>query len=358
MKSFYCNAARIASLLLAAAVVCSTIAFASSSALTDIEGHWGEKYILFAEAHDYVVGFPDKSFRPDEELTKGQFLSIAANLYKLGSSVSPSGHWAYLHFLAVQEEKAVPWEAQGIEDILDDPITREEMAYIIYNLGGFALLAGESLEFSDIGEVHHIYLNAVDALSSNGIIVGMGNGKFEPKGILTRAQACVISQKAYEYAYDDADPTEQPTDQPTEAPSEEPTEAPSEEPTEAPSEEPTEAPSEEPTEAPSEEPTEAPSEEPTEAPSEEPSETPAAFVKIVLKSGMTLQQVADEFAAANVTGVEILSYGVNVKHDSPLTITLEKGLSIRLETGAVRTAITSAIDVDVPAGVGFLVRVI
>lgn len=46
------------------------------SELTDIEGHWAEKYIKKAEALGYIKGYVDHSFQPDNAITRAEAMTL------------------------------------------------------------------------------------------------------------------------------------------------------------------------------------------------------------------------------------------------------------------------------------------
>ncbi|HEY9793569.1 MAG TPA: S-layer homology domain-containing protein [Candidatus Obscuribacterales bacterium] len=69
--------------------------------LTDIRGFWGEQYISELSARGVIGGFPDGSFKPNDEITRAQFAAIVAHALNLSpmpqaanfSDVSPK-YWA------------------------------------------------------------------------------------------------------------------------------------------------------------------------------------------------------------------------------------------------------------------------
>ena len=184
-------------------------AFVSASAVdvcavyfTDISGHWGEPYIEATADKGAIVGFPNGTFRPEVTISKGQFVSVVSNLYSLGSTVSPTGHWASDHFRKVRAMQAIP-PAWNNQTSLDGPITREDAAYIFVTLGNFP--SGDTGDteglntFNDIEQAAEYARGAISVLSGNNVLTGMGNGMFEPKAVLTRAQVCVIITKIIEF---------------------------------------------------------------------------------------------------------------------------------------------------------------
>lgn len=48
----------------------------ASRSFSDISGHWAEKYILFAANVGWLSGYTDGSFRPDEYITRSEFIAI------------------------------------------------------------------------------------------------------------------------------------------------------------------------------------------------------------------------------------------------------------------------------------------
>ncbi|MDO5311038.1 MAG: S-layer homology domain-containing protein, partial [Clostridia bacterium] len=84
-------------------------------------------------------------------------------------------------------------------------ITREDMAVIAYRTaeycglidGGESGRGADEFVFEDDGSISDYAKKAVYALEKEGIINGVGNGYFEPKGSLTRAQAAKIIYGVY-----------------------------------------------------------------------------------------------------------------------------------------------------------------
>ena len=52
----------------------------TDSQFTDIEGHWGEKYINMAAEKGLIKGYPDSTFRPDEPITRAEAMAIINRL--------------------------------------------------------------------------------------------------------------------------------------------------------------------------------------------------------------------------------------------------------------------------------------
>lgn len=65
-----------------AAIVCNWTGAGETSShiFSDISGHWAEGRIAAAAANGYLTGYPDKTFRPDKKATRAEFISIMNRL--------------------------------------------------------------------------------------------------------------------------------------------------------------------------------------------------------------------------------------------------------------------------------------
>lgn len=92
-----------------------------SAGFSDVSGHWAEGFINQAVAEDWISGFPDGTFRPDESIQRCQVTAILNKaLERTGSGFAadavtpefvdvPSSHWAYEHI------------AEAADPVYDDP---------------------------------------------------------------------------------------------------------------------------------------------------------------------------------------------------------------------------------------------
>lgn len=92
-----------------------------SAGFSDVSGHWAEGFINQAVAEDWISGFTDGTFRPDESIQRCQVTAILNNaLERTGSGFAadagtqefvdvPSSHWAYEHI------------AEAADPVYDDP---------------------------------------------------------------------------------------------------------------------------------------------------------------------------------------------------------------------------------------------
>ena len=56
----------------------------NKSKFTDIFGHWAEEYITSSEIKGWVKGYPDLTFKPDEDITRAEAISLINNVLGRG----------------------------------------------------------------------------------------------------------------------------------------------------------------------------------------------------------------------------------------------------------------------------------
>ena len=179
---------------------------------SDIEGGWFNRYILTAAEAGLVNGFSDGTFRPDENVTREQYITM---LYRLFDTDNDK-EGAELTFTDAGTigfgKEAVSWGVangviKGYTDNTFRPnakITRAEMAAMTYR--ALCSVLGEEAPddynvdagFKDVVSGSD-YETPVNVLTYMGIINGMSEGVYAPDGTATRAQAAKILASILEY---------------------------------------------------------------------------------------------------------------------------------------------------------------
>ena len=182
--------ARLAVLLVSTMVLSSTPALIWAS---DYENHWAAEAIDRWKDRGIVDGFEDGSFKPNEAITKAQFAKILTEIFGLTETKEAK---------AYQDVSADKWYSEYISKISDagimyeegekfNPnafITREEAAYALANAYKLSPHATQSKVFADEANISSWALEAIAAMYDEGYIRGANEGKFNPKGSLTRAE--------------------------------------------------------------------------------------------------------------------------------------------------------------------------
>ena len=154
----------------------------------------------YHEAVDYVLekglmdGYGNGAFGPDDSLSRGQLAQILYNCAgrpAAGGSPFrdvPDGAWC---------APAVAWAAE--QDIVDgyggdlfgpdDPITREQLVVMLYRYAGSPVPPNLALNFTDADAVSGYAADPMRWAVERGIISGCGDGRLDPGGPATRAQA-------------------------------------------------------------------------------------------------------------------------------------------------------------------------
>lgn len=182
-----------------------SIGAAGAESLKDYEGHWAQTSIQRWLDKGLLKGFEDGAVKPDQTITRAEFLAIINRSFDINdivdesdvkkisfSDLSPT-NWAY-----AEVEKAVTvGYIQGYNNQVrpNAPISRQEAAVIISKLMYFEMpqnqvetLAG----FSDGGEVANWAKGQVAALLNSGMMKGYPDGTFRPKRSMTRAEVITL----------------------------------------------------------------------------------------------------------------------------------------------------------------------
>lgn len=171
----------------------------TEAALKDIAGHWAESYINQLVGLGAITGYPDGTFRPDNRITRAEFVTVlvkAFNLPQQGSKVfnDTAGHWARSYIAAAAASGVV----KGYDESTfgpDDLITREQMALMVVKAAGLKAASGGKT-FSDGDQISEWAKGAVDTASACNVIGGYPDGTFKPKDNATRAESATVIVKA------------------------------------------------------------------------------------------------------------------------------------------------------------------
>jgi 5'-nucleotidase len=171
----------------------------NQSVLTDIDNHWAKDYIVSALEKGFVSGYANSAFKPDNSVTRAEFIKI---LYNIGGNEEVND----ISFSDITGTEwyfdGVKWAVangliQGYEDNTfrgNDEISREEAAVILDRFLNNSN-EGNAIEFIDYSLISPWAKESVDEISKMGIMTGDNNGCFNPKNSLTRAEAAVIANK-------------------------------------------------------------------------------------------------------------------------------------------------------------------
>lgn len=174
--------------------------------------HWAYPYIMSCVQKDAIRGTSEVvngigTFNPNGKVTLGQFLAVLTRLIAADKiDTSLSGHWAMPNYSAAIDIGLIyAYEYSSSKADLEKQLTREEMAVL---LSRAAEINGEPLEIlpgienniGDLDKVSYDKVTAVKQAYSSGLLFGVNNNNFDPKGTMTRAQMATVVCRLMNYA--------------------------------------------------------------------------------------------------------------------------------------------------------------
>ncbi|MCR8745465.1 N-acetylmuramoyl-L-alanine amidase [Romboutsia lituseburensis] len=161
----------------------------------DINYHWAKDAILKFAAKGYIGGYSDDTFRPENYITRAEFVKIVNGVFglkqfneskKLKFNDIKTSAWYYNDVCIGVEAGYI----NGYEDNTFRPngkITRQEAASIVAKIT--KLVGDGKLDFVDNNKISPWARASVDALSDNKIMGGYEDNTFRPQNSITRAEA-------------------------------------------------------------------------------------------------------------------------------------------------------------------------
>ncbi len=185
-------------LILCGLVVLNSSAFGNNFKDVD-DSKWYCEWIESIKQLEITTGYPDGSFRPCNQIKRIEMLSLILKALDYDISLD-NEYWGQSILDKAVELNIISGESEDL--MFTDPdgfITREETARVVYNA---YLKENDELDFEvqlrtqskiiDFEDVEKLYRDGVIGVLASGIVEGYGDGKFNPKSNLTRAEAAVF----------------------------------------------------------------------------------------------------------------------------------------------------------------------
>lgn len=184
---------------------------------------WYAGAVEYVRGNGLMSGTADTAFSPDSATSRAMLVTI---LYRQAGSPAVSQAAGFSDVSAdAWYADAVAWAAaSGVvsgytADLFgsDDPVTREQMAAILWRYNG-SPAAGSTEVFADQSSISGYAADAVAWARESSIVSGKGGNLFDPNGQATRAEAAVILQRYEAYlSQTDGPDTPQTPDVPSES---------------------------------------------------------------------------------------------------------------------------------------------
>ncbi len=173
------------------------------TSLTDAnEVSWATEAITYLYANGYISGYEDNTFRPNNSVTREEFVAMLINAVKTSTADAEASFndvtkndWFYSVVAAAERDGIVKGDDKGNFGVGDN-ITRQDMCAMLeraiekYNLNIKANYSPQ--RFADFDSIADYAQNAVVMLQSAGIVNGVGDNKFAPEDTVTRAMAAKV----------------------------------------------------------------------------------------------------------------------------------------------------------------------
>ena len=167
------------------------------------EDAWYADAVDFVSSRELFVGDENGNFNPTDTMTRAMMAMVMFRLE--GEPEAGEGK----SFADVEAGKwyseAINWaSAEGVMNGygesfgVNDPVTREQMAVLLYNYvqsQGIEVKKGSASGFSDAGEIHSWAADAMAWAVEEGIFQGDGQNKLNPTADATRADVATLMQR-------------------------------------------------------------------------------------------------------------------------------------------------------------------
>jgi hypothetical protein len=158
--------------------------------------YWAYQAITTLAGRGIVNGFPDGTFRPDQAVTRAEFvkmLALAIGLKPVSGQTTfadvPTTSW-FAPYVAAAVEAGIVDGTSARTFSPDATLTREQMAVMLAR--ALKLSGTVTLRFSDDTEIDSWALQGVEAAVAGGYLKGFPDGSLQPLAAATRAQAAEV----------------------------------------------------------------------------------------------------------------------------------------------------------------------
>lgn len=165
----------------------------------DVPGrHFAAAAILMLHHMDIIHGYPDGMFRPGANISRAEFTKMIIESREISLVDTPTAapfpdvpvtHWAVRYIDAAKRSGLVTGYPDGSFRPQDD-ISRAEIATLVVRAGGFVSLTGGP-GFSDVPTTHWAFSNIMTA-RNHGLVLGYPDNTFRPNNPATRAESAMM----------------------------------------------------------------------------------------------------------------------------------------------------------------------
>lgn len=187
---------RIAVVLAVAVCALFMMAAPALAEPTDIQGHWAQSTVSEWVYNGYIIGYPDGTFRPDNTITRAEFVVLAnksfgnTNTAVINFSDVKVTDWFYGEI----GRAMAAFYITGYEDGTFRPeaqVSRQEAAVMVARLLKLGATAS-TINFIDMAEFPSWSSGHIGAVVAKGVMSGYPDMTFQPNKALSRAEAVIL----------------------------------------------------------------------------------------------------------------------------------------------------------------------
>jgi hypothetical protein len=177
----------------------------AKSHFSDINQHWATRSITEMAAAGIFKGYPDGTFKPNQQLTQIEAMALVMRIYE-DDATSPSDAQATLNETekltdvpAWARESAGKAHKKGIINLnrfhSGVQASRAQTAVMIAKALGLEPVDTTNMPFKDGLLISKEDVGYILALYQEGILIGSPDGKFNPNSAITRAEMATILER-------------------------------------------------------------------------------------------------------------------------------------------------------------------
>jgi hypothetical protein len=167
---------------------------------------WASTSVNALKDKNIISGYEDNTFRPKQNITRAEFAQLILNLASATGFAIEDGNVTFA------DVGANEWYASAISKVASagivngksdnsffplEQITREDAAVMIYRLLSKELTFSDKAEFSDASAMSDYAKDSIACLAGAKIVNGTGDNAYNPKALITRAEAAQLMFNAY-----------------------------------------------------------------------------------------------------------------------------------------------------------------
>ncbi|CAM3776975.1 hypothetical protein GCM10009865_50630 [Aeromicrobium ponti] len=171
---------------------------ASAGELSDIQNHWAKKQITVLVDKGVISGFEDGTFRPDANVTRGQFAAFLVRALDLPPGDSafkdvPESSKLFADVAAAKKAGLILGTTDGY-GLVNEPVTRADVAVMIDRAlqlkGDFPEKA--NLTFTDQGSIPAYARESIERMVHYGVVLGTSDNRIDHSSPASRAESAVF----------------------------------------------------------------------------------------------------------------------------------------------------------------------